>query len=222
MSILRGISNCKPDDIIMISDVDEIPDPDIVSGLLHNKVDCLINEHFGIRSISRQIKRLESVYGENWYEINKSCRNILEYGPLVLNQKFYYYYMNCECNEPWYGTVVCLFKNISNPQLLRNQRNRLPFIKNAGWHFSYLGGKDRILEKLNAIVEGGLIKKNPLLSKGYSLDELVEYCIDNGIDLFGREGMDFKFIASSQIGLPADAFKHFSFVDLGLIKEKNR
>jgi beta-1,4-mannosyl-glycoprotein beta-1,4-N-acetylglucosaminyltransferase len=65
---------------------------------------------------------------------------------------FHYYYMNCQMegyDRNWNGTIACLGKHFREvgPKNLRDSRNSLPKLQNAGWHFSYLGG----LEKATAI-----------------------------------------------------------------------
>jgi len=121
-AITRSLTGCKNDDVILISDIDEIPNPD------------------RIPEVSKQV-----------------TQNSLH----VLKQNFYYYYLNNLIEEDyfgtkkWNGTRVCsywLFKhanvnNIRNP----HQIGMTPIeIYEGGWHFSFLGGKEKILEKLDA------------------------------------------------------------------------
>jgi hypothetical protein len=57
--------------------------------------------------------------------------------------------------EPWGGTVAATLNQLMalgrNPfQKLRNTRNANPAIPDAGWHFSWLGGKEAALKKLGS------------------------------------------------------------------------
>jgi hypothetical protein len=41
-----------------------------------------------------------------------------------------------------------------SPQYFRKRRNKLPRILNGGWHFSWMGGKEKVRQKLVSVVEG--------------------------------------------------------------------
>jgi len=128
--IKRGLKDCKPDDVIIISDLDEIP----------------------------------------------RASAVLEYankpGIKVFEQRLYYYFLNAECNHFntdgnswiaqynrdgigfWRGTVMMPFSMLSTVKKARNERDRVTpqtvVVPDAGWHFSYLGGLEKILAKLQA------------------------------------------------------------------------
>jgi hypothetical protein len=127
--ISQGLVKCSPDDIILISDVDEIPNPDV-------------------------IKRYVPGSGIN-----------------VLVQSLYYYYLNYRCatvgnglipwRKPnrwvsWSLAKICQFKDIkSDIETMRTSRRykynmMYPRIMNGGWHFAYMGGIERIIEKLES------------------------------------------------------------------------
>jgi beta-1,4-mannosyl-glycoprotein beta-1,4-N-acetylglucosaminyltransferase len=136
--ISRGLTQCQPEDVVMVSDLDEIPNPEMVR--MHR-------DKKGIK---------------------------------VFEQRNFYYFMNFQnCNEPWwYGSVMAKFREFRKPQELRSvskkmhgekkkilnnkihrivkaiihpiYRNHIYIIPSSGWHFSYLGGVDKIIEKLEA------------------------------------------------------------------------
>lgn len=199
--ILYGLEKCKSDDIVMISDLDEIPNPD----LFKNN----INVHFGRKDVSlyENIKRYS--YGiahsknKSFIRVQQGKINSLEElllsHPVVLKQDLYYYYMNYKCNKNWYGTVVSRFDMMSLPQALRNSINILPYINNGGWHFSYMGGINSVKQKLSSIVEGNMVKRK--LRNERDLGVYIKKCIDNGIDLYGRDGYRFEKKKTSEIGL---------------------
>jgi beta-1,4-mannosyl-glycoprotein beta-1,4-N-acetylglucosaminyltransferase len=66
----------------------------------------------------------------------------------------------------WYGSKICLKKDLISPQWLRNLKfKKYPFwridkirdmqiIRNGGWHFSYLQSPDDILKKITAFSHG--------------------------------------------------------------------
>lgn len=145
---IRGILRvANDDDIIMTSDVDEIPSPNILQ---------------------------DSRY---WFEkenIHHLC------------QTYFMYYLNNIVRMPWYGTRVCslaLLKKFS-VDLIRHateDRSKLigTVIDSSGWHLSYMGGEERIREKIRAYshqeVNNEFIHKN------------IKNIIDSGADIFLRK-----------------------------------
>jgi beta-1,4-mannosyl-glycoprotein beta-1,4-N-acetylglucosaminyltransferase len=129
--MIRGLKDCAFNDIVIISDVDEIPNPETVL----------------------------------------KCKDMP--GIKTLQQKFYNYYLNCQIQNEriwnqgtkvlsfydfltWYEHHVfnyneyCL-RNANNgttPTLIRMTQGTL--IENGGWHFSYLGGIEKVKEKIMA------------------------------------------------------------------------
>tara|TARA_R100000315_G_scaffold60735_1_gene37774 strand:+ start:216 stop:1013 length:798 start_codon:yes stop_codon:yes gene_type:complete len=139
--ITRGLTNASEDDVILVSDIDEIPRPSAIP--------------VGVKSLEKH----------TWV----SCE-----------QNLFYYYVNCIQNQLWRGTVFSKVKDASVPQDLRNSRDQVPHLKNAGWHYSFMGGSDRIIEKVNNIAESSLI-----IDKIKGKDD-IEYKMKNQIDLWDR------------------------------------
>jgi len=122
--IRRGLEFANDDDIIILSDLDEIPNPEI-------------------------IMRLNEFYDSNEF--------------YTLNQIMYCYYFNLMCfsytdnsknfkemNANWKGSRFASYSKLKNYSynLLRVQDNN--DVINGGWHFSYMGGKDRVKSKIEA------------------------------------------------------------------------
>jgi beta-1,4-mannosyl-glycoprotein beta-1,4-N-acetylglucosaminyltransferase len=109
LSIVKTMAG--DDDLIILGDLDEIPDPAVL----------------------------------------KKIRPANE--PRALSLLFHYYFMNCQnvgTERWWNGSIIASgkqFRDLS-PQLLRDNRNNYPIIKKGGWHFSYLGGLEKIKYKL--------------------------------------------------------------------------
>lgn len=108
-------------------------------------------------------------------------KEFLEFSPIVIEQEPHPYYINTKENFNWYGSVIVKYKNLRLPQQLRNKIHNLPYIKNGGYHFSYLGGKNAIRKKLESIIEG---KKFTISDSEKSADEYISKCLDDGIDLW--------------------------------------
>ena len=125
-AITRGLTNCKDDDLIIISDVDEIPD----------------------------LSKLKYFNQKNRYAV-------------FIQKKFDYKLNLLNTTEgDWYGSKICLRKNLISPQWLRNLKfKKYPFwridkvrdlqvISNGGWHFSFLLSPRDILKKIKSFSHG--------------------------------------------------------------------
>jgi len=128
----------KSDDILLIGDVDEIPNPLIT--------------------------------------------DVIEHGfdqPIRLRQKFYYYYMNCRCENDWLsGTVMLKGKDFTSFSELR--KKDIPIIlEPGGWHFSYIFND--ISEKI-----GNLAGAEFDLEKFKSKD-WIDKCLRDKKDIFNRD-----------------------------------
>lgn len=104
--------------------------------------------------------------------------NFLEYSPVVLAQTLHFYYIDwIAANRTWQGTIVCKRKNIPTPQILRNNREVLPRVLDGGWHFTWMGGIDRVIEKTYSTVESYLL----LQTEKKVIDrEYIQGCMKNG------------------------------------------
>ena len=137
--ILKGINNANPEDIIIISDIDEIPNL--------NKID-----------LKKTKKKL-----------------------IFFNQKMCYYKFNLyHKNYSWFGSRACRKKNLLSPQWLRDIKpksyafwrfdtffsktryNNIHFVKDGGWHFSYLNTPELIEEKLKSYTHHHEYDLNPI------------------------------------------------------------
>lgn len=110
---------------------------------------------------------------------------------------FRYCYFNYEAiNEPWSAPVMTLIKNYNDPQKLRHHNNENPiyFIENGGWHFSYMGGPDEIIKKIEASAHREIDVPN-IKNK-----ELIEQRIKNGQDILNRSG--YKFLIHEDENYP--------------------
>lgn len=122
--IKRGMDFAQDEDILIFSDLDEIPHPEIIT-------------------------RLDEFYKKN--EL------------YTFNQTMYCYYFNIlrkshinnapynkEITHIWKGSRMGSWKNIKNNSLneIRAQDNN--DIMDGGWHFSYMGGLERVKQKIEA------------------------------------------------------------------------
>ena len=136
--IRRGLVNCNDEDIIMSSDCDEIPNPDIVKDLK----DFDFNENY------------------------------------MVNQMTYYYYLNLLKETQWKGTRIGSFKNLKDYSYNELRASQLINIPNGGWHFSFMGGPEKVKLKIQSYSARDMATENVIKS--------ICKNIENNIDPFFR------------------------------------
>lgn len=80
--------------------------------------------------------------------IDYSKNNIFKF-----KQSVYTYFINNRSSEHWYGTFATKYKNIKNNSITDLDSISLTsyvYIKNGGWHFTNMGGVDKIKQKINS------------------------------------------------------------------------
>jgi len=78
---------------------------------------------------------------------------IKDTGIFRLRQNMYAYFLNNRSSEKWVGTLLTRYINVKNSCLnhLRTPRKtKYTYIKNGGWHFTNMGGADRIRDKIES------------------------------------------------------------------------
>ena len=140
--LMNGIKEASKDDLIMLSDVDEIP-------------------------------KLENL---NLNDITEKF--------IFFKQKMFYYKFNlCSESIDWTGTKACKKKDLLSFQWLRNIKSKyysiwrldtllnkkkytgIRFIKDGGWHFSYIKTPEGIEEKLRSYAHHREYDLNPVGKK---------------------------------------------------------
>lgn len=156
---MRGLTQAQPDDTIIISDLDEIPRPEKIT---------TYHSHPGFKVFEQRTF---------YYYLN----NIGHKKPSFLKRLF----LKEEPYDYWRGSTMVHFKDLTSPQACRNNRdnkkNPHTLIKDGGWHFSFMGGLDRILYKINSFAHTEFNKDE------YKDPEKIKFYMKNGIDLFTKE-----------------------------------
>ena len=116
-----------------------------------------------------------------------------------LEMIFCNYWLNCISHEhPWTQFKAFTFQTLLNiggsPQENIRKKYVGTLVPDAGWHFSWFGGKERIVRKLESYShsEFNLPK--------FKTDEHVDQCMMEGIDLFYRGRC--TIIPMSEVPLP--------------------
>ena len=149
-NIAKGLEDAAPDDLIMISDLDEFLDPVIIKTIRESFSDPNKFVDFVAYYDTSNYTKGKLIPFHSGMRIN----DFLDLSPVGCRQNFHSYYFNWVCRDlPWAGTVIGKFKHMTSPQAFRNARESLPKITNGGWHFSNMGGVDKVVEKMAAAVE---------------------------------------------------------------------
>ena len=177
-AIIYGLADAEPDDLIFISDADEIPAPDILQRIYGGKiqvgVDYPLPEYGDKGTVYLKCSSLTS------------AADLLEGYPLTLEQNFHYYYFDLISRGKWRCAVLTKRKNLTTPQELRNLSGKFPYASGGGFHFSYMGGVDRVINKMTSIVDGNEFVQK---SDGKLIDRKhVEQSLANGTDIYCRPG----------------------------------
>lgn len=112
--------------------------------------------------------------------------------PVSFAMLFHYYFLNCQntgAERWWNGSILSSGKYYkqTTPQTLRDNRNNYKRIKKAGWHFSYLGGVEKIKYKIQSFAHTEFNKDE------YLQDEQIVKAMTEGTDIFNRPGAVYKF-----------------------------
>ena len=113
--------------------------------------------------------------------ITRAIKALTDHPAVVLEQTMFNYSRRWYDQRGWRGTIVTTYKHLlsTSPQALRNKREELHRIPNAGEHTSWFGGVDEIVRKLRSYAhdEYKQLADHP---------ELIKSRIASGQDLFGR------------------------------------
>lgn len=141
--VRRGLINCNDDDIILFSDCDEIPNPNILSD-----VSNIIND---------------SKF-------------------FMFDQTTYYYYLNMLKENNWKGTRMGRYIDLKDYSYNELRAENSFNLNNGGWHFSYMGGPDKVKTKINSFSAQEMNSQHIINS--------VESNINNGVDPFFRSKLN--------------------------------
>lgn len=162
--LLEGLKNCHGDNVVLINDVDEIPNKNLLPHLV----------------------------------------SITQSKPAVaLEQRMFYYNLKNQQVNPWCGTVAATARQVKlrGVQWCRDYRSALPRLDQGGWHLSYFGTPEQIQLKIKNF------SHQELNDEKYTDLVAIQQRIDQGQDLFNREGNTFKEFDPQT--LPNDFLKAF-------------
>lgn len=187
-SVMRGLRKCEDNDIIMISDLDEIPNLEnfdsIKKQLMLNgkKNDTLYNIYYKFRNWLTSIKSKSKIL--HYIKVASNIFAIKSNRIIMFKQKLYYYFLNGLLHDHWIGTKIVLYKDLmgqfhSTPQQIRNSVANTT-IKVGGWHFSYLASPENIAWKIKSITHSEFDKPE------FTDIDVIKKRIEKGEFLFGK------------------------------------
>lgn len=138
--IVRGLTGAAPDDIIMVSDADEIPKAETVRNLpklLDKDAGFIAN----IRHSFFKSKIIQKLFRKSLRKINPYVYAFEQYEAVHFLNLFIE-------NFKWYGTHACLYRDFTFADEIRYSGYKK--IPDGGWHFTWMGGVERIRTKLQS------------------------------------------------------------------------
>ena len=116
--------------------------------------------------------------------------------PVSFSLLFHYYFLNCQNTGEsrwWNGSIASTVKQFREitPQGLRNNRDVYPSLSHAGWHFSFMGGLDKIKHKILSFAHTEY-KTDEFTNEKYIRDAVLK-----GDDIFKRKGVVFNYMPLS-------------------------
>ena len=188
-AISRGLSGCRDDDIILISDLDEIPDLQNISRVKKILIKNKTKNELLYNIFSSLKKRIQ--HAKDAGKFIRFVRKVFYRFPIKskmlisFKQRFYYYYLNGYINSDWIGTKAVLYGDLTNhfnssPQQIRDSSSK-ETNKEGGWHFSYLLTPEEIAKKIKAFAHSEFDKKE------FTDISAIKKRITEGEDLFDRK-----------------------------------
>lgn len=199
-AVTRGLKDCTDEDIIIFSDLDEIPNPEKIKEIIKDfKQDKIY--HFAQRLFYCYLN-MEEVSG-----------NLLSYAGEFEGVE----------RKKWIGSKMCSYKLLREQKLQLGelrfpQRKEIGIrVEDGGWHFGYMGGhgekdiKKRVQEKVISAAHQEYNSK-------HVLNQVTDQ-IKDGKDIFGR---DAKFIRCAiDESFPAYIREHQKELSFLIMQEEN-
>lgn len=134
-AMVRGLKDAKPDDLVLISDIDELPRPESLAWAKQNDL-------HGVWALAIDV-RCYYLNFKNYTHREIYAPKLLRYEDLLGDR----IYKDYEVGLHNHDKCVNAGPSTTNVRCMRTHQ----IIKNAGWHFSYLGGAEAIAKKIGSI-----------------------------------------------------------------------
>lgn len=190
-AILEGLNRIeiRADDYIVISDCDEVPNADLLF-----QIKC-----YGFNIFIRPDNK------KYFYNLSDISLEDYKFDDEVFGFLQDYYYYNLECQHVdsiwWQSRIVTYrkLKELELPNVIRRLDIDHQYYSNAGWHFSYFGGANRIRKKIKSFAH------QEYNTSEYLDKNKIEKAIANNEDLYGRSTIVLDYVPlDSNDNLPAN------------------
>ena len=169
--LIRGMESCKEDDIVIFSDVDEIPNPKVLEEIIRN---------FDPDKVYHLAQRMFYCF-LNIEEVSGNLLSITGEFPGVKRRQ-------------WLGTKICSFGGLPEEGIVylrevKPEDPRSVRVEDGGWHFGYMGGDGErdVAKRIGVKVQAAAHQE---YNKSRYLNEAVDRLLC-GEDIFGRNA---KFV----------------------------
>ncbi len=162
--LIRGLQACRPDDIVIFSDVDEIPKPETLQKILRE---------FDPHKIYHLAQRMFYCFLD-MEEVSGNLLSITGEFPGIKQKQ-------------WLGTKICSFANLPEEGIVYLREvspgdRRSVRVADGGWHFGYMGGDRDVAKRIGDKVQAAAHQE---YNKSRYLNEAVDRLLC-GEDIFGR------------------------------------
>lgn len=169
--LIRGLTDCRPDDIIILSDVDEIPDPKALEKIIAD---------FDPTKIYHLAQRMFYCF-LNIEEVSGNLLSVTGEFEGVEHRR-------------WLGTKICSYQNIPEEGIVYLREvspadPRSVRVADGGWHFGYMGGDGE-----RSVAKRVGVKVKAAAHREYNSSRYLHEAVDRllcGEDMFER---DAKFV----------------------------
>jgi Glycosyltransferase family 17 len=172
--IMRSLIDCSDDDIIFISDVDEIW-----------RGECLDQIRWLLKS--EQFERVGLITPLYFYFLDRAGIGFLPWNCAGATT---YGYLKTITPSMFRGIVSGYYAGVKVEWKIPNPTY---YLDNAGWHFTWMGGSKRVKEKTDAFAHGDSIstpeaKQDYLINNGFPTEQVV---IDQSYPKYVQENIDY-------------------------------
>ena len=174
--IVNCLNQANGDDIVMISDLDEIPNLENVNLNNYNEKIIVFNQRLFFYKMNF------GANAANWHGTRACQKKFLKSPQWLRNLKTHKKYMFYRLDKFFFS---------------KNYERSFKIINNGGWHFTWLGNLDFIKNKLRSFAHTEL--NNPIIIN----DNYIKECIDNLKPIEIKQKIKINKLSINKINLPA-------------------
>jgi beta-1,4-mannosyl-glycoprotein beta-1,4-N-acetylglucosaminyltransferase len=187
--MVKGVDtlNLRETDLVIIGDVDEIPNTDLLKQI----------------KIYNGLNIFKDGNNHEYFTPNPKGIEMYNEGILGFIQDYYYYNLECKHIGIWWQSRILTYqklKELKHPDKIRRLDIDQNYYKKGGWHFSYFFGIDSIIRKIQNFTH------QEYNNEHYLNRSRLQYRIDNNKDLYDRD-----FIEMNRIPISENEFLPYNY-----------